>query len=106
MTTNTFIQVQTTTADRAEAERIASALVERRVAACVQIVGPIRSYYRWKERLESSEEWLCIAKTLSDRYKDAEHAIRELHSYETPEIIAVPITSGSDDYLSWLRDQL
>ena len=106
MTTNTFIQVQTTTADRAEAERIASALVERRFAGCVQIVGPIRSYYRWKEQLESSEEWLCIAKTSSDRYKDVEHAIRELHSYETPEIIALPITSGSDDYLSWLRDQL
>jgi periplasmic divalent cation tolerance protein len=76
MTITALIQVQTTTADQAEAERIARGLVERRVAACVQIVGPIRSYYRWKDRLETSEEWLCIAKTASERYKDVEHAIR------------------------------
>ena len=88
------IQVSTTTATKADAERIAAALVERRLAACVQVGGPIRSCYRWQGKIETAEEWLCTAKTTREAYDQVEQAIRELHPYEEPEIIAVPIVAG------------
>ena len=94
--------VLTTTASREEADRLAGALVEQRQAACVQIVGPIGSVYRWKEQVERSEEWLCLIKTDESHYPALEAAICQQHSYEVPEIIALPITAGSTDYLAWL----
>lgn len=100
------IQVQTTTATRADAERIAAALVERRLAACVQISGPITSCYRWQGAVETAEEWGCAAKTTLAAYPRVEQAIRELHPYEEPEIIAVPIVAGSSGYLTWLVEQV
>ena len=100
------IQVNTTTATKAEAERIAAALVERRLAACVQVSGPIHSCYRWQGKIETAEEWLCTAKTTREAYDQVEQAIRDLHSYEEPEIIAVPIVAGSAGYLTWLREQV
>jgi periplasmic divalent cation tolerance protein len=101
-----FIQVTTTTETKAEAERIALALVEARLAACVQIVGPVKSIYRWKGRIESAQEWLCLIKSSEENYGAIEATIRSLHAYETPEIIATPVTGGSRDYLDWLRGQL
>jgi len=101
-----YIQVVTTTARREEAEAIARALVEERLAACVQILGPITSTYRWKGAIETSEEWQCWAKTHRDLYEKIEQAIRRLHSYEVPEIIAVPILAGSESYLTWLDEEL
>jgi len=101
-----FIQVTTTTETKADAERIARSLVEARLAACVQIVGPIESIYRWKGRVETSREWLCLIKSRADRYGAIEEAIRSLHPYETPEIIAVSVVAGSRDYLDWLRKEL
>ena len=101
-----FIQVTTTTETKADAERIALELVEARLAACVQIVGPVTSIYRWKGRVETSGEWLCLIKSREDRYGAIEEAIRSLHPYETPEIIAVAVTGGSRDYLDWLRGEL
>ena len=100
-----FIQVQSAAGSREEAERIASALVERRVAACVQILGPVRSIYRWQGKVEQADEWLCLIKTTGPRFPDVESAIRELHSYECPEIIATPIEAGSGAYLEWLAKQ-
>ena len=98
-----FIQVSTTAPSKEEADRIAQILVERRLAACVQVMGPIESCYRWKGTLERSAEWLCLIKTRRANYAAVEAAIRANHSYEVPEIIACPIEAGSEPYLSWLR---
>jgi periplasmic divalent cation tolerance protein len=100
------IQVLTTVGSREEAGRIASVLVERRLAACVQIVGPIVSRYRWQGEIEEAEEWQCLAKTEAGAYDEVEAAIRELHSYEEPEIVATPIVAGSPGYLGWVSDQV
>jgi periplasmic divalent cation tolerance protein len=100
-----YIQVVTTTASRDEAERIARSLVEERLAACVQIVGPITSTYRWQGKIETSEEWQCWAKSRGELYAQIEQAIRRLHPYEVPEILAVPVVAGSDSYLKWLREE-
>jgi periplasmic divalent cation tolerance protein len=100
-----FIQIVTTTAHKADAEKIARALVERRLAACVQIGGPITSCYRWQGQVETAEEWLCAIKTRREFYERVEAAIKELHPYQTPEILATPIIAGSPDYLTWLQEQ-
>jgi periplasmic divalent cation tolerance protein len=97
------IQVMTTTSTREEAAKIAAALLENRLAACVQVAGPVESHYRWKGALERSTEWLCLVKTTRGKYAAVEAAIRANHSYEVPEIIACPIESGSEAYLAWLR---
>jgi periplasmic divalent cation tolerance protein len=98
--------VLTTVGSAAEAELIAAALVERRLAACVQTLGPIRSRYRWRDAIEQAEEWQCLAKTEASRYEEVEAAIRELHSYEEPEVIALPIAAGSAGYLDWVSSEL
>jgi periplasmic divalent cation tolerance protein len=100
------VQVSTATGSEQEAERIAAALVERRLAACVQTVGPIASRYRWQGEVETAREWLCLAKTAASRYAEVEAAIRELHSYEEPEIVATPIVAGSEGYLAWIDANL
>ncbi len=100
------IQVQTTAGSEEEAERIASALIERRLAACVQVVGPISSRYRWQGEVETAREWICVAKTSAARYAEVETAIRELHSYDEPEIVATPIVAGSKGYLDWISQSL
>ena len=97
-----YCQVVTTIDSREDAERIARELVQRRLAACVQIVGPIRSIYRWQGKIETAEEWQCWAKTRRELYEPIEQAIRRLHSYDVPEILAIPIVVGSADYLAWL----
>lgn len=101
----TFIQVMTTTAQREDAERIARSLVEKRLAACVQILGPLTSIYRWQGRIETAGEWLCLIKSREGLYGAVEEAIRALHPYETPEIVSLPISAGSRAYLDWLRDE-
>jgi len=101
-----YIQVFTTTERREDAEKIAKALVEKRLAGCVQIAGSIVSTYRWKGNVETAEEWLCSIKSKRSLYDELEKAIKEIHTYETPEIIAVPIVVGSREYLEWLRKEL
>jgi periplasmic divalent cation tolerance protein len=100
------LQVSTAAGSEAEAERISAALVERRLAACVQVVGPVSSRYRWRGKVEHEREWLCLAKTAAARYDEVEAAIRELHSYDEPEIVATPIVAGSAGYLGWLSESL
>jgi periplasmic divalent cation tolerance protein len=95
-------QVTTTLPDRAAAERLATDLVEGRWAACVQVVGPVESIYRWEGRIERATEWYCHLKTTLARAPAARARIRELHPYETPEIIAVPIVDGDPAYLDWI----
>ena len=98
-----YIQVFTTTEKKEDAEKIAKVLVEKRLTACVQIIGPIISTYWWKGKVETAEEWLLFIKSKKDLYEELEKAIKEIHPYETPEIIAIPIVAGSKDYLEWLR---
>jgi len=95
--------VVTTTGNRDEAEKIATALVEAELAACVNIVGPIRSIYRWEGKLENAEEFLLVVKTWGSAYEDVEAKIRELHSYELPECIALRVEKGSEEYLDWIE---
>jgi periplasmic divalent cation tolerance protein len=97
-----YLQATTTAGSEEEAERISAALVERRLAACVQVVGPISSRYRWQGEVEVDREWVCLAKTEAGRFTELEAAIRELHSYDEPEIVAVPIVAGSAGYLEWI----
>ncbi|HMA48056.1 MAG TPA: divalent-cation tolerance protein CutA [Frankiaceae bacterium] len=97
-----YLQVTTTAESREDADRLARALLDARVAACVQIVGPITSSYWWKGGVETDEEWLCLIKTTMARFDELAERIKELHSYETPEITAVPISQGSPDYLAWI----
>jgi len=99
------IQVLTTTDSPELADSLGRALVERRLAACVQIGGPVRSVYRWQGQIETAEEWQCWIKTTRERFAAVERAIRELHTYTVPEIIAMPILAGSADYLKWLVDE-
>ena len=101
-----FIQVMTATDKREDAERIARSLVEMRLAGCVQILGPVTSIYRWKGQIETAGEWLCLIKSRAECYGAIERAIRSLHPYETPEILALPVAAGSRDYLEWLRGEL
>ena len=96
------LQVLTTVGSEEDAERISIALVERRLAACVQTVGPIASSYRWQGKVETAREWQCLAKTEAARYQEVEAAIRELHPYDEPEIVATPIVAGSAGYLAWI----
>jgi periplasmic divalent cation tolerance protein len=98
-----FLQVITLVGDRKAADAIATRLVADRLAACVQIVGPVSSAYHWQGRLEHSEEWMCVIKSTVERFAGVETAIRELHPYDLPEIIATPIVAGSREYLAWIR---
>jgi periplasmic divalent cation tolerance protein len=97
-----YIQVLTTAGSEQEAEKIGAALLEQRLAACVQTIGPIVSRYRWRGKLEQGREWQCLAKTEATLYEQVEAAIRAEHSYEEPEILALPVLAGSKGYLDWI----
>lgn len=99
-------QVSTTTGTREDAERIAVELVDRRLAACAQVSGPLTSTYHWQGKIENAEEWLCTVKTSRQQLAAIREVIKRLHPYELPELIAVPIVDGSDAYLDWLIAQL
>lgn len=101
-----YVQVLTTAGSEEEAQRLSSALVERRLAACVQVVGPVSSRYRWQGEIEEATEWQCVAKTEARLYPRVEAAIREVHSYDEPEILATPVVAGSAGYLKWVSDCL
>lgn len=94
--------VLSTCSSGTEAERIARHLVENKLAACVSIVPAVQSIYRWQGRVESNEEALMVIKILARQYVSVERAIRELHSYEVPEIIALPVAGGFARYLAWI----
>ena len=97
-------QVTTTLPDRDSAQRIAAELVGARLAACGQVQGPIDSTYWWQDRVASASEWYCHLKTTLARLPGLQTRIRELHPYQVPEIIAVPILQGNPDYLKWIQD--
>lgn len=98
--------VLSTCADRAEAERIAKALVEERLAACVNIVPGLQSVYRWQGNIEVSEEILLLIKTTAERASALRDRLLALHSYDTPEVLILPIRGGSDAYLRWVQEEV
>ena len=98
------IQITTTNDDLQELEQIAKQLIDQRLAACCQIIGPITSVYRWKEKTEESTEWMCLIKTTAELYDAVETAIQAQHHYDEPEIIATKIERGSPGYLAWIAE--
>ena|SRR3989338_2686807 len=103
---NRYIQIVTTVPKKSIAEKISKVLVAKRLAACVQTGGPIKSVYRWKGKVETTREWVCVIKTRDKLYAKVEKTIKQIHPYEVPEIIAMPITRSSRDYLKWLSENL
>jgi periplasmic divalent cation tolerance protein len=96
-------QVTTTFPDKMAADRAAGALVEERWAACAQVTGPVESTYRWEGKVERASEWYCHLKTTLARAPGLRLRLRQLHPYDTPEIIAVPMVDGDPDYLRWIE---
>jgi periplasmic divalent cation tolerance protein len=101
-----YIQVTTTTETKEDAHKIAHSIVGKRLAACVQVLGPITSVYWWKEKIEEAQEWLCVMKSRQSLYSKLEKAIQGIHPYEVPEIISIPIEGGSKSYSEWLDKEL
>ena len=99
------IVVMVTCGSRAEARKIARAVVEARLAACANVMGsPVQSIYRWKGKVRTAKEVLLLLKSTRKRFSALEREVRRLHSYDTPEIIAVPIVEGSRAYLEWIEE--
>ncbi len=101
-----YVLIMTTTEKKEDAQIIADILIEKHLAACVQISGPITSVYRWQGNVEKSVEHLCFIKTEGRFSFEVEETIKKFHKYETPEIICLPIISGSKEYFSWMSDLL
>ncbi|MBV8456416.1 MAG: divalent-cation tolerance protein CutA [Acetobacteraceae bacterium] len=100
------IVLTTLSDDRQRAEEFAAALIERRLAACVTLVGPIRSVYRWNGNIERENEFLLIIKTTAEQAERLESAFKELHPYELPERIELSVEGGSEEYLSWIAGEV
>ena len=96
--------VLTTAGSQEEAKKIAHALVERRLAACVNIVPQIESTYRWQGKVETATEWLLVIKTQASAFEGVRDAIKELHSYDLPECVMLEVEAGSSEYLSWITE--
>ena len=106
MTTTDKRIILSTAGSREEADRLASALVERRLAACVNVVGPVASTYRWQGKVERADEFLLLIKTTAAQFVAVAAAIKELHSYELPECVELAVTAGSDAYLQWITESV
>jgi periplasmic divalent cation tolerance protein len=100
------IVVFSTCASEQDADKLARELVESRVAACVNIVAGVRSVYRWHGAVESAGEWLLIIKSSRERFGELRATLEKKHSYEVPEVLAVPVVDGAANYLNWLEAQL
>jgi periplasmic divalent cation tolerance protein len=96
--------ILTTAGSQEEAGKIAYALVERRLAACVNIVPRIESVYRWQGKVETAQEWLLLIKTEAGLFERVRDAIKELHSYELPECVMLEVSAGSQEYLQWITE--
>ncbi len=100
-----FVIILVTAGDTAEAELISQKLVEKKLVACCSIVSPVSSLFHWKGNVEKETEALMILKSVKSHFDQIVTEVQKLHSYETPEIIAIPIIGGSDDYLNWIKTE-
>lgn len=100
------IVVFTTCGSEEEARALAAMLIEKRLAACVNITAPLTSVYRWKGRVEESREWLLIVKSRRERFDQLRVALESAHSYELPEVLAIPVVDGSPNYLAWVDAEI
>ena len=100
------IGVFSTASSAEEAEKIARVLVEERLAACVNVLPGARSVYRWKGAIESSDEWVLIIKSSRERFDRLRARLEKIHSYEVPEVVALAVVDGSNNYLNWLEAEL
>jgi len=98
-----YVLVLVTTASKSEAEKITLNLVEANLIACGNIVGPVTSIFRWADKTERVEEFLIIMKTRQDLFAETEEHVKALHSYQVPEILAIPVVEGAKPYLNWLE---
>jgi periplasmic divalent cation tolerance protein len=103
---NTYLLVQTTTDSKVAAEAFAFHLIEKKLAACVQVSSPITSVFTWKGSVKKAKEWLVSAKTRTDLFEKLEHTIKENHSYDLPEIIATKLERVITEYFKWMEEQL
>ena len=103
---SSFIMVYVTTSSKAEAEKIAQNLLSKHLVACANIVGPVSSYFHWSGKIDAAEEYLMIMKSRSDLFVELSERVKVLHSYEVPEVIAVPIVDGTKDYFDWMSSVL
>ncbi|MCJ7561114.1 divalent-cation tolerance protein CutA [Candidatus Bathyarchaeota archaeon] len=103
---NTYIIVIVTTASKQEAEEIAQHLLRERLTACANIIGPVSSLFHWSGKIEKAEEYLIFMKSRKDLFEKLSEAVKALHSYEVPEILALPIVKGSKAYIDWLESCL
>lgn len=103
---NDFIIVYVTTANKKQAEKIASTLVEEKLISCAHIFGPVSSFFNWQGKLECTEEFRIVMKSRVDLFDELSKRVKAFHSYEVPEIIAVPIVAGSKAYLDWMQSVL
>jgi periplasmic divalent cation tolerance protein len=102
---DSYLQVTTTTDSEAEAQSLATVAVENRLAACAQVLSPMRSVYWWEGKVESAQEWMVLLKTTAARVDQLIQRLRSEHSYDTPEIVAVPIVAGHPAYLGWIAEE-
>jgi periplasmic divalent cation tolerance protein len=99
------IVVFTTCGSAEEAQRLAAALIEKHLAACVNITAPVTSVYRWKGAIEKSEEWMLVIKSRRERFEELRVMLEGAHSYELPEVLALPVVDGSPNYLAWVEEE-
>lgn len=103
---SSYVIVLVTAADKMEAERISRTLLEEHLIACANIVNPVASLFYWKGKIDCADECLVVMKSRHDLFAALEQRVKALHSYEVPEILALPIVAGSADYLAWLNENL
>ena len=101
-----YVEIATTFEKKGEAELLAKLLLEKRLAGCVQILGPMTSIYRWQGKIEQAEEYLCLIKSHEEHFAEIERTIKANHPYQVPQLLALPIKLGSAEYLHWLRQEL
>jgi periplasmic divalent cation tolerance protein len=101
-----FIMVYVTVANKPEAEKIANELLKEHLIACANIVGPVSSHFHWGGKIDSAEEYLMIMKSRAGLFAELEKCVKALHSYEVPEVVAVPIVEGSKAYFDWMASVL
>lgn len=99
------VRVETTVDTKDGAERVARAVIEHQVAACAQVSGPITSFFRWEGQVQNDQEWMVVIKTTADRLDALTTRVLDVHPYDVPEIVAVPVVGGNPAYLDWVREE-